>query len=85
MQLQFSNNKFALKLLMCRSCVYFNIMYLLFAETPLILSTALQKPRDVIIALVSGGAHIDFRNKSGMTAMHYAALHGNTEAIKVCK
>lgn len=42
------------------------------------------KCREVILTLISGGAHIDFRNRSGLTAMHRAAIVGNAEAIKVC-
>ena len=55
------------------------------AETPLTVAATLgkDKTRDVLIALVSGGAHIDFRNRSGLTAMHRAAIVGNAEAIKV--
>lgn len=41
------------------------------------------KCREVLLALVSGGSHIDFRNRSGLTAMHRAAIVGNAEAIKV--
>jgi ankyrin repeat protein len=37
----------------------------------------------MIIGLAGGGAHLDFRNKKGMTALHVAVIAGNTEAIKV--
>ena len=57
---------------------------LLFSpESPLTMATQLDKPRYMLITLVSGGAHIDFRNKAGLTAMHRAAVKGNYEAIKV--
>lgn len=42
-----------------------------------------QKCREVILSLVSAGAHLDFRTKDGLTAMHKAAITGNTEAVKV--
>nr|KAG5704985.1 hypothetical protein BaRGS_022827 [Batillaria attramentaria] len=53
-------------------------------ETPLTVAATLgrDKTREVMITLVSGGAHIDFRNRSGLTAMHRAAIVGNAEAIK---
>ena len=54
-----------------------------FIETPLCIATSLQKPRNVIIALFSGGAHLDFRAKDDQTPMHRAAARGNYEAIKV--
>ena len=37
----------------------------------------------MLIALVSGGFHIDFRTKNGCTAMHIAAAKSNYEAVKV--
>ncbi|KAK6168765.1 hypothetical protein SNE40_019947 [Patella caerulea] len=53
-------------------------------ETPLTIATTLpqDKCREIIMSLVSGGAHLDFRNKQGVTPMHCAAIHGNLEAIK---
>lgn len=41
------------------------------------------KCRELIISLAGGGAHLDFRNKKGMTALHVAVVAGNLEAIKV--
>lgn len=41
------------------------------------------KCRELIISLAGGGAHLDFRNKKGMTPLHVAVVAGNTEAIKV--
>jgi SH3/ankyrin repeat-containing protein len=63
-----------------------NAFALFLPETPLTVGVTLGKDRtrDVLIALISGGAHIDFRNRSGLTAMHRAAIVGNAEAIKVC-
>ena len=31
----------------------------------------------------SGGAHLDFRGKDGLTPLHRAAIGGNSESIKV--
>ena len=43
----------------------------------------LDKPRDMIITLVSGGYHIDYRNKQGYTGIHRAAQKNNYVAVKV--
>ncbi|XP_078327445.1 uncharacterized protein LOC111102495 isoform X2 [Crassostrea virginica] len=53
-------------------------------ETPLCLAVSLCKPkcRELIISLAGGGAHLDFRNKKGQTALHVAVVAGNTEALK---
>ncbi|CAL1532674.1 unnamed protein product, partial [Lymnaea stagnalis] len=53
-------------------------------ETPLTTAVTLGKSkcRDVIITLVSGGAHLDFRNKQGLTPLHRGAIVGNAEAIR---
>nr|QQY02477.1 SH3 and multiple ankyrin repeat domains protein 1 [Cryptocotyle lingua] len=52
-------------------------------ETPLTLAIKLSKPRDMIMTLVSGGAHLDYRAMDTMTPLHKAAVAGNYEAIKV--
>ncbi|XP_036367126.1 protein shank isoform X2 [Octopus sinensis] len=53
-------------------------------ETPLTLSCTLgsDKSRSMIITLVSGGAHMDFRNRHGFTPMHKSAICSNRESIK---
>ncbi|XP_041354554.1 uncharacterized protein LOC121372324 [Gigantopelta aegis] len=53
-------------------------------ETPLTIAVTLgrDKCRDAIISLISGGAHIDFRNKQGLSPMHRAAIVGSMEAVK---
>ncbi|XP_020279544.1 SH3 and multiple ankyrin repeat domains protein 2-like isoform X6 [Pseudomyrmex gracilis] len=51
-------------------------------ETPLTLATTLKKPSKVIIALVNGGALLDYRTKEGLTAMHRAVERNNLEAVK---
>ncbi|XP_013408002.1 SH3 and multiple ankyrin repeat domains protein 3 isoform X4 [Lingula anatina] len=52
-------------------------------ETPLTVATSISKPRDMILSLVNGGAHLDFRNKRSLTPLHMASIKGNLEAIKV--
>ncbi|KAI4475796.1 hypothetical protein M0804_014077 [Polistes exclamans] len=51
-------------------------------ETPLTLATGLKKPSKVIIALVNGGALLDYRTKEGLTAMHRAVERNSLEAVK---
>ena len=36
-----------------------------------------------MMALVSEGAFLDFRNRRGLTAMHVAADYGNRDAVRV--
>jgi len=53
-------------------------------ETPLTLATTeLRQPLSMMIALVEGGAHLDYRNKASNTPMHKAAITGRREPIKV--
>ncbi|XP_018424374.1 PREDICTED: SH3 and multiple ankyrin repeat domains protein 2 isoform X1 [Nanorana parkeri] len=42
-------------------------------ETPLTLAAQMDNSLDVIKAVRNGGAHLDFRSKDGMTALHKAA------------
>ncbi|KAK0176007.1 hypothetical protein PV328_000187 [Microctonus aethiopoides] len=51
-------------------------------ETPLTLATTLKKPSKVIIALVNGGALLDYRTKDGLTAMHRAVERNSLDAVK---
>ncbi|XP_058518672.1 SH3 and multiple ankyrin repeat domains protein 2 isoform X2 [Ochotona princeps] len=51
-------------------------------ETPLTLAAQLDDPTEVIKALRNGGAHLDFRAKDGMTALHRAARCRNAAALK---
>ena len=67
----------------CGRCVCSCISYICCAETPLTLAVSLARPRDVILALVEGGALLDFRSRSGLTPVHVAAKLGSCEAIKV--
>ncbi|KAK2163028.1 hypothetical protein LSH36_87g05020 [Paralvinella palmiformis] len=52
-------------------------------ETPLSISCQVEKPRNLILALVGGGAHLDYRTRrEGLTPLHRAAQRGNYEAMK---
>nr|XP_023420201.1 SH3 and multiple ankyrin repeat domains protein 2 isoform X2 [Cavia porcellus] len=51
-------------------------------ETPLTLAAQLDDSMEVIKALRNGGAHLDFRAKDGMTALHKAARARNQIALK---
>lgn len=53
------------------------------SETPLTLAVQLDNTVEVIKALKNGGAHLDFRAKDGMTALHKAARAKNQVTLKV--
>jgi SH3/ankyrin repeat-containing protein len=57
------------------------VLYLLFTETPLTLATNIKKPSKVLIALVNGGALLDYRTRDGATAMHRSVERNNLEAV----
>ncbi|XP_067012663.2 SH3 and multiple ankyrin repeat domains protein 3 isoform X2 [Anabrus simplex] len=50
-------------------------------ETPLTLATGIKKPSKVLIALVNGGALLDYRTRDGATAMHRAVERNSLEAV----
>ncbi|KAG8125919.1 putative SH3 and multiple ankyrin repeat domains protein, partial [Naja naja] len=54
-------------------------------ETPLTLAAQLSNTAEVIKALKNGGAHLDFRAKDGMTALHKAARAKNQLTLKACR
>ena len=56
---------------------------LVLVETPLTLATALKEPVPVMVALINGGAHLDFRALDGCTPLHRATQHNNFKAAKV--
>lgn len=56
---------------------------LVSSETPLTLAAQLSDSMEVIKALRNGGAHLDFRARDGMTALHKAARTRNQVALKV--
>ncbi|CEF71133.1 PDZ domain and Sterile alpha motif domain and Ankyrin repeat and Sterile alpha motif/pointed domain and Ankyrin repeat-containing domain and Sterile alpha motif, type 1 domain-containing protein [Strongyloides ratti] len=51
-------------------------------ETPLTLAAGIQDNHDVIIQLVGGGAHLDFRNSEGQTGLHKAAFLSFVSNVK---
>ncbi|XP_054716314.1 uncharacterized protein LOC129225825 [Uloborus diversus] len=51
-------------------------------ESPLTLATSLKHPAKVIMALVNGGAHLDFRTKDGCTVLHKAVEKNNLESLR---
>lgn len=53
-----------------------------FPETPLTLATGTKKPAKVLIALVNGGALLDYRTRDGSTAMHRAIENKTLEGMK---
>ena len=50
-------------------------------ETPLTLTTNTKKPNKMLIALVNGGALLDYRAKDGTTALHKAVERDSLEAV----
>lgn len=54
----------------------------IIAETPLTVATSLAEPRQMIMSLYSGGAHLDFRSRDSLTPMHKSCLLGNDVALK---
>lgn len=51
-------------------------------ETPLSVATGAKKPNKLLIALVNGGALLDYRTKDGTTALHRAVEHDSLEAVR---
>ena len=63
----------------------FLFIYLIyFSETPLSLAVNVKsKSSKMLIALVNGGAIVDFRNKTdGSTALHRTVAKSNIEALQ---
>lgn len=54
----------------------------MFSETPLTIATGIKKPAKVLIALVNGGALLDYRTRDGSTAIHRAVEHKSLEAMR---
>jgi SH3 and multiple ankyrin repeat domains protein len=50
-------------------------------ETPLTIAVASKKPQKLLIALVNGGALLDYRTKDGSTALHRAVERDSYEAV----
>ena len=54
-----------------------------FSESPLSLIAGIRnRPSRMVMALVNGGAILDFRTKDGSTAMHRAVATNNIEAVR---
>ena len=58
-------------------------LLLFIVDTALGLACGRNSNGHVIMPLLTGGAHIDFRGKDGLTPMHRAAIGGNAQAINV--
>lgn len=52
-------------------------------DTPLTVATGAKKPNKLLIALVNGGALLDYRTKDGSTALHRAVEHDSLEAVRL--
>uniref|UniRef100_A0A182J687 SH3 and multiple ankyrin repeat domains protein n=1 Tax=Anopheles atroparvus TaxID=41427 RepID=A0A182J687_ANOAO len=50
-------------------------------ETPLTIATGAKKPNKLLIALVNGGALLDYRTRDGATALHRAVERDSLEAV----
>lgn len=50
-------------------------------ETPLSIAAVSKKPQKLLIALVNGGALLDYRTKDGSTALHRAVEKDSYEAV----
>ena len=58
-------------------------LFIIFAETPLSLAMGPKKSSKLIMALVNGGAIVDFRAKlDGSTCIHRAVTKNNIEALQ---
>ncbi|XP_071056645.1 SH3 and multiple ankyrin repeat domains protein 2 isoform X3 [Onthophagus taurus] len=51
-------------------------------ETPLTIATGIKKPAKMLMALVNGGALLDYRTRDGSTAIHRSVEHKSLEAMK---
>ncbi|XP_022111184.1 SH3 and multiple ankyrin repeat domains protein 3-like isoform X4 [Acanthaster planci] len=52
-------------------------------ETPLTVAASMKNSEEVIQALISGGAHLDYRARDGKTAFHKAVKSGNQSIIEL--
>ena len=50
-------------------------------ETPLSIATSMKKPQKLLIALVNGGALLDYRSRDGSTALHKAVERDSLESV----
>lgn len=66
-----------------QSSISFILSFLSFPETPMTLAAHLDNMVEMIIVLKNGGAHLDFRSRDGMTALHKAVRAKNQITLKV--
>lgn len=59
------------------------LLFLVFLESPLTFAAHLDNAGEIIKVLKNGGAHLDFRAKDGMTALHKAARSKNQIILTV--
>lgn len=66
--------------------LYFDLIccHFVLIETPLTIAVTSDDRHDLIVMLVNGGAHLDYRAGDGLTPMHKAALAGKAGNVKVC-
>lgn len=60
-----------------------NLLLSLISECPLSLAAQLDNASDLLKVLRSGGAHLDFRTRDGLTAVHCATRQRNAAALTV--
>ncbi|VDP20213.1 unnamed protein product [Soboliphyme baturini] len=53
-----------------------------FGETPLTIAASMCDNRDVLMSLANAGAHLDFRNLTGQTALHKAAVLASSNNVR---
>lgn len=51
-------------------------------DTPLTLATGAKRPDKVLMALINGGALLDYRTRDGSTALHRAVERDCVESVK---
>lgn len=59
------------------------VVCLAFAESPLTFAAHLDNMVEIIKVLKNGGAHLDFRARDGLTALHKAARSRNLASLTV--
>jgi SH3/ankyrin repeat-containing protein len=62
--------------------MFYLLFFFLRAETPLTIAAVSARPGPLLLALVGGGALIDYRTRCGSTALHRAAEKNNIEAVR---
>ena len=52
-------------------------------ETPLTITSTMTSNHTILMALVAGGAHLDYRNGDGQTPLHKAVFCASHENVKI--